>query len=107
MLWLHDSRHRESSFGARSRFRSGRRFSMSNERFGYAQSRIAADKGISPPVISICSCCDCRMLVAWVARFGQVRGLHKLWRRPLQVHAGERAALLPPKGDAWSVLFLP
>src|SRR5215831_17893050 len=63
---LHDSRHRESPFGARSRFRSGL-IRLSGETFGQAQSRSAADEGISPPVISTDARRDCRILDAWVA----------------------------------------
>src|SRR5580700_5468257 len=63
---LHDSRHRESRFGARSRFRSGP-VRLSGETFGQVQNRSAADEGISPSVISTDTRCDCRMLDAWVA----------------------------------------
>jgi hypothetical protein len=82
VLVLHDSRHRESSFGARSRFRSGP-IRLSGETFGQAQSRSAADEGASPPVISTDARRDCRILDAWVAACEKMR-LHRVWLRRLQ-----------------------
>jgi hypothetical protein len=69
---LHDSRHRESPFGARSRFRSGPG-RLSKRLSGQAQRRSAADKGISPPVINIDARRDRRILDAWIADFKKER----------------------------------
>src|SRR5262249_5268228 len=106
-LWCSSSRRgfarlkapRELAFGARSRFRSGP-VRLSGETFGQAQSRSAADEGISPPVISTDVRRDCRILDAWVAGCEKTDVLRAWLRRLQEAHASAKE-ICAGSGRSW------